>query len=565
MDKLESWAKDEQSRGPSVEAQREQDIGINIGRIFEQQALQEEVKEAKGDAKDKVDKAIEFGRHKSELAVLNAINKAVTANSNYTTKINSEWQKKTLELQYRLLFASRDILETNKQAYEDTKTLLTAISKNTALPEYVKLRNTERIMEQSRNKFINQSLDSVQGYGKRVAKNVQNQITNSIGTINDMASMAETATGMVKMMEDLEGKKSLGEHAGKAGGGWLAGKMMDFMIGKGGAKLKQDPKRLDKFAKVTNKVGYFLNNKDRLMQDVEDYDEDDPNIIKRLAGKGMRAFSGSKGVDTSMRRVGIDEMGSPGLFTNQVAKSITDIIPGYLSRILKEVTVLRTGDAKTSLTTYDHKTGRFTSEKALTRLHKKQFTKGNKAVEDTIQPILAQIDSVDKLSDDERAKVSRFLMDYSLSGRTFSIKKFSDSKVFEGQLPANLAEKVANSFQSISGRLDPDSAEYSRQDRDLSKSFNGIAGALTTKAKDTQDLVTFGQERIAKKAGMLTTSGNYNLASQKDHLSKRIGAPGSLTHRSQEDIYQSNLNDTRPDDYAAEERQKKVHGRGRTI
>lgn len=38
LDRIEKWADDEQNKGPSVEAQRDQEIGIGIGRIFQQQA-----------------------------------------------------------------------------------------------------------------------------------------------------------------------------------------------------------------------------------------------------------------------------------------------------------------------------------------------------------------------------------------------------------------------------------------------------------------------------------------------------------------------------------------------
>ena len=47
LDRIEKWADEEQSKGPSVEAQRDQEIGIGIGRIFQQQALQDEVKALK--------------------------------------------------------------------------------------------------------------------------------------------------------------------------------------------------------------------------------------------------------------------------------------------------------------------------------------------------------------------------------------------------------------------------------------------------------------------------------------------------------------------------------------
>ena len=556
LDRIEKWADEEQNKGPSVEAQRDQEIGIGIGRIFQQQALQDEVKEAKEDAKDKVNQAIEFGRHKDQIAILNAINKAVTGTNNYTTRINSEWQKKSLELQYRLLFATRDILEVNTKSYEDTKTLLANIQKNTALPEFQKLRLNERFMEQSRNKFIGKGLDTVSGYGKRVVGNVKRQIQASIDTVNDMSSMLATGADMAKMMEDFEGKKTMGQRAGGLAGGWLANRLMDVMIGKGGAKLKANPKRLDKFAKLTNQLGYLLGNKDRLLQNLENIDDDDPNILKRGVGKFMRTFSGSQAIDTSMRRMGVDEMQQGGVFTNRVAKSITDIIPGYLAKILREITVLRTGDEKTGLLTYDHKRDKFIKEKTLVRLNKRQFEKGNKAVEDKIKPILSVVESNTKLSDSERSQYVRFLMDYSMQGGLFSFSNFSKPSIYNGKLSPELAEKVAGAFKAHTDSIGTDGAEYHRQNRKLSDSFNSIASSMSTSAKDAQDLITFGQEHIARKAGMINSYGSYNLDGQKNYIASKISAAGPLAPRSQEDIHQDNMNDTEASDYEAEQRQK---------
>lgn len=563
LDQMENWANsDKREKGPTVEQQREQDIGINVGRIFQQQALQDENNEAKDDAKEKFDQAIEFGRHKNQISVLNAINKAVTGTGNYTTKINSEFQRKSLELQYRLLFATRDILETSKKSYEDSKTLLTGISKNTALPEYVKLRNSERFMEQSRNKFMNHSLDTVSGYGKRMINRVKDEVTGGVSMVNDIAGLASFGTEMTQMLEEIEGKKTMGEKGGKAGGGFLAGKLLDFAIGKGGAKLKENPQRLDAFAKIANKLGYLMGNKERLIKDTEDFDEEDPNFIKRNIGKFTRNFSGSQGIDLSMKRTGIDEMGQPSVFTNLVSKSITDIIPGYLAKILKEVSTSNagqnptgTGKKEADTLTYDHQRGRFIKEKTLIRLHQRKFERGNKSVEDSVKPILTQIESVNELSDEERSQVSKFLMDYSMNGYSFNIEKFSKPETFARRLTPELGAKISDSFVKVKEKLVPGSAEYERQQKKMAQAFNNVAKNMSTNAKDAQDLVTFGQEHIARKSGLIK-NGKYNLSGQKDHIARRIKAPGPLEERTEEQIRRDNESDTEPNDIDALYRQR---------
>jgi hypothetical protein len=56
-------------------------------------------------------------------------------------------------------------------------------------------------------------------------------------------------------------------------------------------------------------------------------------------------------------------MQDPAHFSRGASKSITEIIPGYLARIYRELQVIRTGDEKTQLTIYDYNSNRF-SEKS---------------------------------------------------------------------------------------------------------------------------------------------------------------------------------------------------------
>ena len=49
-------------------------------------------------------------------------------------------------------------------------------------------------------------------------------------------------------------------------------------------------------------------------------------------------------------------------FDNQTRKSIVEIIPGYLARILQSIDIMRTGDDKTELVSYDLTNNNFTKK-----------------------------------------------------------------------------------------------------------------------------------------------------------------------------------------------------------
>jgi hypothetical protein len=557
LDKLEEWARvSDYGKGPTLEQQREQSIGIELGRIFQEQADQELAKDqaerAEDDAKDKVKLALDFNKHRKEMEALNAISKAVQGTNLYTTRINAQYQKKSLELQYRTLFANRDILETLRKSQADDKALLSAIAKNTGLPEYVKLRSNERLKQEFKNRFVGKTFDTVKGFGNELIENLKREVSGGIETAKTMADMLAMGSDMSAMMQEYESKKTLGQRASGLGGGLLAGKLQDVLIGRLGQLTRNNPDLAKKIARGSNELGYLLENRDRLLRSTQNIDDDHENVLLRMLGRTTRNFGPKTDVDTFIRRGDSGSYNEPSLFTNRVAKSITDIIPGYLAKMLRELTILRTGDTKTDLVSYDHKRDRFMKQGTQIRLTQRSLRKGTSNTEAQLQSIISDVERRTTLSDEERAHFSEFLINYSATGNAFSIRDFSKAETYSPYIRGPLAEKLASAFRTNYEDMDP--GERARRQRELANTFNRIGDSLSDQRAEAQRLVDVGQESIARKAGLINSGGNYAFREQVKDISKRIRSNGPAKYRTQEEIGRLDREQALPSNWDAREK-----------
>ena len=74
----------------------------------------------------------------------------------------------------------------------------------------------------------------------------------------------------------------------------------------------------------------------------------------------------------SMKNASMDKDGlfKPSVFTDKAHTSITEVIPGYLSRMLRELTIIRTGDASAPTQMFDYKSNKFSTSTAIAKQYK---------------------------------------------------------------------------------------------------------------------------------------------------------------------------------------------------
>ena len=344
----------EEFKRQSEEEIREGLIQSNLASIFDKQLEIQKALEAKRKAEDEVETAERISMSKMNIDILSNIDANISNQTAFTLQISKEYYRKSLELQYKSYFIQADMLKTMREYYKGFTIQLDNIIKNTGLPEFVKLHNTERVSDIIRTQIVQntyKSLFSNSEYVKNVKKKAARLISDKVSSITDVIDMTADQLSMIN---------SAGEFAGR--GTFLASIIPNFLGSVLGEKLanKISPKIKDKIKdnRIINTGANYLSMlgdspstlftilRDKIRRKQEEY-ADEGTIGRFIGSKLFGALNELLEVTTPDRpKIDITtgsilDHNKPAIFDNKVHRSITEVIPMYLAKILKENTELR--------------------------------------------------------------------------------------------------------------------------------------------------------------------------------------------------------------------------------
>lgn len=350
-DKIDSFLGTNQDEGDAragEEEQRNAFITSNLNSIFDRQIQAQVSMQADSEAKAEVSDKLNLVQTKKTHEFLMEIANNTSQSSSFSLQIAKEYYRKSLEIQYRSYYVQADMLSTMRNYYKAFSGQFDAISKNTALPEFVKLKQTERLKEFTRNKLMEEVYNRSLGkneYLETLKKNFAGFISEKVEGLTDAISSATGGLSMFNEMGD----------AGMSTTGLVKDLAMDT-----GADIASDrlsDKYKDKVAKnkyVQAGKGYmstlvkspevFFNTlagkANRRLNQV-DSATDNP-IIGSITNtlSGMLDVFKPKGIDMGVDNESVLTNKNPAIFDGNVYRSITDVIPMYLRRILQKNTDL---------------------------------------------------------------------------------------------------------------------------------------------------------------------------------------------------------------------------------
>lgn len=352
---LEKYESDfEQFKTQTEEQIREASIQSNISSIFDKQLEVQKALEAIRSSEEKAKDNLNLGISKLNLDTLTSIDNNIANQTAFTLQISKEYYKKSLELQFKSYFIQVDMLKTMRDYYKGFSVQLDSIIKNTGLPEFVKLKNTERLQEIIRTELAQSTYKKLfnnSEYVDTIKKRISGMIDEKINSITDSI---DQITSSLEMINDSGwGGAGLGMLSGiiaNLGGGILGEKLANKIAPKLKDKIK-DNKVINTGANylsllATSPSTFFSSMSEKVDKKVSEY-EDESTSTRFLASK---LFGGLKSVLdlTAPGRVSAEVKGTsilshnqPAIFDNKVHRSITEVIPMYLSKILAENTNLR--------------------------------------------------------------------------------------------------------------------------------------------------------------------------------------------------------------------------------
>lgn len=543
--KLKAWAKtaDGLSSGPTKEQLEDAAISNELADIFKTQVILTQRNAAEEKAKDQIKENIENKRFDTQYSVLSEISLDINKLAQYKTNIESNWQRKTLEIQYRHLYIARDILVETKLQSNVLQRNLEGILKNTGLPEYTKLKNTERFGEHLRNRFVTNVQEGLfskrANFIKDFSKNIGDKISEKIGEVKDgFESLIDQLEMGADFMNDDSGlieAPSMTELGSSIVGSAIGEKVRNKLAKKLKKMINENPELAKKVGGKAALLNYWMNNIPQLAEEWKRGNNIDFGMmgsLKDLVRDSLPNLSNK--VTFQSDDINTNNANANVPFTHLTRKSITEIIPGYLARIFRELQIIRTGDASIELTMYDHQSNQFTGRSnIINKLMTNSFSSDNtKLVNESLDKVLEKLDT-SKLSVGERKNLRKFIYENSSNSRLFSPERLIDPETYKSMKYGKNANKFADIFKNHFS-FDED-GEFAKTDDNYIKraTFANLANNVAVSGIGSnkayiQNMINLGLQQELIDAGIITASDDidkgsntlsYNLALESDILS----------------------------------------------
>lgn len=549
-DKLNNWGKEEYGdddygqNNVDKEKQREDSIQSSLGELFSVQnriaEKRAKLEEVKRDAKD----AVETVRFQGQIGVLSSIDASLRNTVSFQNKNTYNYYRKSIELQLRKYHLLSDIYNTQTKTSEALIQTLNEIKLNTGLPEFVKMRTSEAAKQMIRSKAFEGVHKTIFGNGDFITNftnNLMGATRSAMGSINDLFDALDPMVeqGISAIVDD----DPLGRDALHSATASAAPTLFGFL----GKKILQMSNKT-KFGKKVYK------NASRLKSFNDNLGE---NVLKAFTGGKIREFgrkidkegtitdpivdfiqqlvyqSVNKKTTTSLDIEGYENYGDQLGREQLVSKAQRVVIPGYLARILRELTIIRTGQ-DVPLLEYNYRSNKFTSSTSLTKdIIKSAVGKqnvnlinslGNNAFSTagmfTTNKLTGEKEMLDGFTKEDMLAVGNVLINAASENKTIDARFLTNPNSFKDAIGEEKAKILAARYRKVS-REDKKSSALDRA-RGLFGYETDRIGSLGSNAKSTlksfsipentlQAIVNAGYGNKLREIGLIDAGGTVNV------------------------------------------------------
>lgn len=376
----------------SKEEVRTEKIQSELANIFKAKDAQDHQEAVRKKTDDYIASAIERSEHKELATQLDTIRGHLAYQTRFSQSSLRSYLIKSLELKYRHIFVSQDTLEITKLTLDTLDKKLTTIAKNTSLPDVQKKQGLEFIKERSAEKLIGKGFkkagDWTKNFRTDLMKNLRNLVKDKTEAIKGGLQFAAGAAEdyeQLQEMQDIAGpdpdERSGTHKAGNFVTSMLMTQLGRVAIRKGSEFTGQYGKDLDTIVNtLKGKALYKLNDKIRNMPEgaLKDIAKIIPTIEREDRAKLDKTLKGNV-----MEEIPFDVL---------TRRSIVEIIPGYLAKILQQATNIATGRLDAEELQYNVEKEDFLSESVNKAFMTERYfgTKGERTSEvaDSVSKIL---------------------------------------------------------------------------------------------------------------------------------------------------------------------------------
>jgi hypothetical protein len=165
-EKLDSWAEEQESNSREVIDPEESEIAMTLGTMFQaqQEAIQkidqaQQEREVEREGRQMADAKVMQTQTDASLKTLAQIQQNTGRLANYQDQVTINFQRKSLELQYRTYFVNRKLLDVMEQHLDLSKSSFETLVHNSGLPDLLKAHNHEKMVEVMKMKYLGEVTD----------------------------------------------------------------------------------------------------------------------------------------------------------------------------------------------------------------------------------------------------------------------------------------------------------------------------------------------------------------------------------------------------------------------
>jgi PHIKZ144 len=544
----------------SEETRRNNSINQTLGELFSLQSKVQQKQRVIDEKKELAKDAIETTRFEGQYRVLASVDASLRQSVLFSNTNTFNYYRKSIELGIRQLHVLSDIYHNQSTSNVTLLKTLNDIKLNTGLPDYVKMKNTEAIKQQVKQKFFGGISSS---FMEKLTKNIGENISQYVGTLSDLT---ESIFPMAETMLDNEADDmfSDGRSDTRKLSGLASGSLLSIAGGKVGKFLRKNMKGTkygDKILKGGVALNRFKNNMGPELSKMLGSKEIEKFLINYL-GTRDKQEDGSLGdkqsntitdwmlgavdwlkmhVDEATDKAkaihvdnlnGYKDFNTPEGQQRLANKSINVIIPGYLSRILREITMIRTG-SEVELLDYNHASGRFQKNSEMQKDLTVRALGANAANTYTSAGLgvmgkldlhgynkIGKLEYKNGFTKEDSNLIGQILISYSKAGKPLTPELLSNPDTFATLLGKEKAEIVAKKFKELNRR---DHEEDEENFAEIADNINSATKGLEPDIDLINNLSATGQLDYLKRSGVVTVDGRIGYDSFMSNLNNLSG------------------------------------------
>lgn len=544
----------------SEETRRNNSINQTLGELFSLQSKVQQKQRVIDEKKELAKDAVETTRFEGQYRVLASVDASLRQSVLFSNTNTFNYYRKSIELGIRQLHVLSDIYHNQSTSNVTLLKTLNDIKLNTGLPDYVKMKNTEAIKQQVKQKFFGGISSS---FMEKLTKNIGENISQYVGTLSDLT---ESIFPMAETMLDNEADDmfSDGRSDTRKLSGLASGSLLSIAGGKVGKFLRKNMKGTkygDKILKGGVALNRFKNNMGPELSKMLGSKEIEKFLINYL-GTRDKQEDGSLGdkqsntitdwmlgavdwlkmhVDEATDKAkaihvdnlnGYKDFNTPEGQQRLANKSINVIIPGYLSRILREITMIRTG-SEVELLDYNHASGRFQKSSEMQKDLTVRALGANAANTYTSAGLgvmgkldlhgynkIGKLEYKNGFTKEDSNLIGQILISYSKAGKPLTPELLSNPDTFATLLGKEKAEIVAKKFKELNRR---DHEEDDENFVEIADNINSATKGLEPDIDLINNLSATGQLDYLKRSGVVTVDGRIGYDSFMSNLNNLSG------------------------------------------